>query len=58
MWQVRTTVADRLAPLMEQLLGVALPFRLRCWDGSESEILLEQKYPPDMPEKLASVRTQ
>jgi len=25
----------------------------RRWDGSESEILLEQKYPPDMPEKLA-----
>jgi cyclopropane-fatty-acyl-phospholipid synthase len=35
MWPVRTSVADRLAPLMEQLLGVAVPFRLRGWDGSE-----------------------
>jgi glycosyltransferase involved in cell wall biosynthesis len=25
----------------------------RRWDGSENEILLEQTYPPDMPEKLA-----
>src|SRR4051812_48961621 len=30
------TIADQLAPLMEQLLGVALPFRLRGWDGSET----------------------
>ena len=32
---MRTTVADSLAPLIEQLLGVELPFRLRGWDGSE-----------------------
>ena len=29
-------VADRLAPLMAQLLGTALPYRIRGWDGSEA----------------------
>ena len=29
-------VAGRLAPLMAQLLGTALPYRLRGWDGSEA----------------------
>jgi cyclopropane-fatty-acyl-phospholipid synthase len=33
---MRSTGADQLASLMEQLLGVDLPFRVRCWDGSES----------------------
>jgi cyclopropane-fatty-acyl-phospholipid synthase len=33
---VPETVAARLAPLFAQLLGVALPYRLRGWDGSES----------------------
>jgi len=32
----RTTVADRLAPLLTALLGPGLPLRLRCWDGSET----------------------
>jgi len=31
-----TGVADRLAPLLRQLLGADLPYRLRGWDGSES----------------------
>jgi cyclopropane-fatty-acyl-phospholipid synthase len=30
------TAADRLAPLLNQLLGADLPYRLRCWDGSEA----------------------
>ncbi|HEY0402133.1 MAG TPA: SAM-dependent methyltransferase, partial [Blastococcus sp.] len=29
-------VAGRLAPLMAQLLGTALTYRLRGWDGSEA----------------------
>jgi len=29
------TPAERLAPLLEALLGAELPVRLRCWDGSE-----------------------
>ncbi|MCU1606479.1 MAG: cyclopropane-fatty-acyl-phospholipid synthase [Modestobacter sp.] len=32
---VPETVASRLAPLLTQLMGVALPYRLRGWDGSE-----------------------
>ena len=29
------TPAERLAPLLEALVGAELPVRLRCWDGSE-----------------------
>lgn len=28
-------VADRLAPVLRELLGADLPYRLRAWDGSE-----------------------
>ena len=32
---MRRSAADLLAPLLRQLVGVELPYRLRCWDGSE-----------------------
>ncbi len=32
----RTPAADRLAPLLQGLLGAAPPYRLRAWDGSET----------------------
>jgi cyclopropane-fatty-acyl-phospholipid synthase len=36
------TAADEVSSLLETMLGVPLPVRLRCWDGSESG-------PPDSP---------
>ena len=32
----RSTVADRLAALVKQTVGIDLPVRLRAWDGSEA----------------------
>ena len=37
-----TTVSVRLKNLVEQLLGVPLPVRIRAWDGSQAG-------PPDAP---------
>lgn len=31
-----SNVADRLAPVLRELLGADLPYRLRAWDGSEA----------------------
>ncbi|MGZ4540810.1 MAG: class I SAM-dependent methyltransferase [Blastococcus sp.] len=33
---MRRSAVDLLAPLLRQLVGVDLPYRLRCWDGSEN----------------------